>query len=64
MTNIINIWNSIKQARLEAEKEVISENLVGLDFSILLYESKPIVELVRLSEEFGLYEMEFKKGEW
>lgn len=64
MTNIIDICNSIKQARLDAEKEVISENLVGLDFSIFLYESQPIVQITRISEEFGLYEMEFKKGEW
>lgn len=64
MTKIIDIWSSIKQARLEAEKEVISENLVGIDFSTLLYESQPLVELARISEEFGLYEMQFKKGEW
>jgi len=64
MTNIISIWDSIQQARLDTEKEVVSENLVGLDFSTLLYESQPIVQLVRISEEFGLYEMEFKKGEW
>lgn len=64
MTNIINICDVIKQARLDAEKEIISENLVGIDFSTLVYECRPIVQLVRLSEEFGLYEMEFKKGEW
>jgi hypothetical protein len=64
MTKIVNIWNGIKQARLEVESEVVSENLVGLDFSTLLYESQPLVELTRISEEFGLYDMEFKKGEW
>jgi len=64
MTNSINIWNSMKQARLEAQLQVVSENLVGIDFSTLLYECQPIVMLVRLSEEYGLYEMEFKKGEW
>lgn len=64
MTNIVDIWNSVKQARLDAEKEVISENLVGIEFSSLVYECNPAVQLVRLSEELGLYEMEFKKGEW
>jgi hypothetical protein len=58
------LLTNIRKARLEAEKEVISENLVGLDFSTLLYESQPLVELTRISEEFGLYEMQFKKGEW
>lgn len=54
----------IRRARMEAEKEIISENLVGIDFSTLVYECKPIVQLVRIREELGLYEMEFKKGEW
>ena len=46
------------------EKEIISENLMGIDFVTLMYECQPLVELVRLTEEFGLYEMQFKKGEW
>lgn len=58
------LFANIKKARMEAEKEVISENMMGIDFTTLLYESEPLVELVRVSEEFGLYEMEFKKGEW
>lgn len=49
---------------MEAEKEIISENLMGLDFKTLIHECDPIVQLVRISEDFGLYDMEFKKGEW
>lgn len=58
------LFANIKKARMEAQKEIISENMMGIDFTTLLYESEPLVELVRVSEEFGLYEMEFKKGEW
>lgn len=43
---------------------VFSENLIGLDFEILLKECRPIIRLVRTCEDFGLYEMEFRKGEW
>ena len=64
MTNIVDIWKSVQQARLDAQKEVISENLVGIEFSSLVHECNPVVQLVRLSEELGLHEMEFKKGEW
>lgn len=58
------LFANMRRARLEAQKEVISENMMGIDFATLLYESEPVVELVRVSEELGLYEMEFKKGEW
>lgn len=58
------LFAGIRKARMEAEKEIISENMMGIDFSTLLYECQPIVELVRISEDFGLYNMEFKKGEW
>lgn len=58
------IFASIKKARVEAEREIISENLMGIDFHILLHECKPAVKVMRLSEDFGGYEMEFKKGEW
>jgi hypothetical protein len=64
MTKIVNIWNAIKQARLEVESQVVSENLVGIDFSALLSENQPIVQFTRISEDFGLCDMEFKKGEW
>lgn len=53
---------------------VLSENLVGLDF-MHLYRQSAVLELVRLSEEMQLYdlevtrewgfdEMQFRKGEW
>ena len=58
------LFAGIRKARMEAQKEIISENMMGIDFSTLLYECRPIVELVRISEDFGLYNMEFKKGEW
>jgi len=58
------LFAGIRKARMEAEKEVVSENMMGIDFSTLLYECKPVVMLVRVSEDFGLYNMEFKKGEW
>jgi hypothetical protein len=58
------LFAGIRKARMEAEKEIISENMMGIDFSTLMYECNPAVQLVRVSEELGLYEMEFKKGEW
>lgn len=58
------LFAGIRKARMEAEKEVISENMMGIDFCSLMYECNPAVQLVRVSEELGLYEMEFKKGEW
>ena len=58
------LFLNIKKARMEAEEEVISENLMGIDFKTLIYECEPIVQLVRISEDFGFYNMEFKKGEW
>lgn len=61
--NDIN-FASIKKARMESEKEIVSENMMGIDFKTLLHECEPIVMLVRISEDFGLYNMEFKKGEW
>ena len=54
----------LKKARMETEKEIISENMRGIDFSTLLCECKPIVRLVSIAEDFGMYDMEFKKGEW
>jgi hypothetical protein len=58
------LFAGIRKARMEAEKEIISENMMGIDFGILLHECKSVVQLVRLTEDFGGYEMEFKKGEW
>ena len=55
---------TIKKARMEAEKEIISENMMGLDFVALLCECRRVVQIMRMTEEFGGYEMEFKKGEW
>jgi hypothetical protein len=54
----------IRKARMEAEKEIISENMMGLDFVALLCECRPVVRLMRMTEDFGGYDMEFKKGEW
>lgn len=53
---------------------IFSENLVGIDF-MQLYRQSGLLELVRLTEEMGLYEwqethewgfdeMQFRKGEW
>lgn len=58
------VFASMKRARMEAEKEVVSENLVGIDFNELLHEIRPAVVLMRTNKEFGTYDMEFKKGEW
>ena len=45
---------------------VFSENLIGLEFQMLLEEcKKPSLRVVKTAaEDFGLYEMEFRKGEW
>jgi hypothetical protein len=58
------LFVNIRKARMEAEKEVVSENMVGIDFNTLIYECQPLVEMARITEEFGIYEMQFKKGEW
>lgn len=58
------LFLNIRKARMEAEKEVVSENMMGIDFNTLIYECQPLVEMVRITEEFGIYEMQFKKGEW
>ena len=54
----------LKKARMEAEKEVISENMVGVDFLRMMCETKTAMYVVRNTEDFGKNEMEFKKGEW
>jgi hypothetical protein len=54
----------IKKVRMEVEKEIVSENMMGIDFRKLLHECKPSVQIMRITEDFGFYEMEFKKGEW
>lgn len=49
---------------VQMEEEIISENMMGIDFQTLLHECRPSVMIVRLAEDFGFYHMEFKKGEW
>ena len=61
--NDIN-FAAIRKARMEAEKEIVSENMMGLDFVTLLWECRPVVRFVREVEEFGRTEMQFRKGEW
>jgi hypothetical protein len=58
------VFASIKKARMEVEKETISENMMGLDFSTLLCECNVVTRAIYLAEDFGTTEMEFKKGEW
>ena len=58
------IFASIRKARMEAEKEVVSENMVGVDFLRMMCETKTSMYVVRNTEDFGKNEMEFKKGEW
>lgn len=40
---------------------ILSENLVGIDYKTLVHECEPIVQLVRLSEDLGLYHREFER---
>jgi hypothetical protein len=58
------LFANIRKARMEAEKEVVSENMMGIDFPRLLCECRPVARIMRTTEDFGGYEMEFKKGEW
>ena len=62
LKEIFSRWTIIEKLRMEAQKEIISENLVGLEFATLLYESRPVVQLTRLTEEMGLYDLEYDKG--
>lgn len=58
------LFANIRKARMEAEKEIVAENMMGIDFPALLCECRPVVRIMRMTEDFGGYEMEFKKGEW
>lgn len=58
------LYDVVRKARLEAEKEVVSENMMGVDFCALVCETKSSVRTMNLAEEYGKDEMEFKKGEW
>ncbi len=40
---------------------VLSENLVGIDF-IRLYKQSALLELVRLTEEMGLYHLDYSNN--
>ena len=48
----------------EAEKEVISENMMGIDFAAMSCNTLSVIRIVQNMEDFGKNEMEFKKGEW
>lgn len=39
---------------------IFSENMVGIDFNKMSQQSA-LLQLVRLSEEFGLYDLEFER---
>lgn len=49
-----NKLNEILAAQIEMFQEVVAENLVGIDF-VSLYKQSCMLELVRMSEELGLY---------
>jgi hypothetical protein len=58
------VFAKIRKARMEVEKEIISENMMGIDFTALLCECRTALQIMCTSEEFGGHEMQFKKGEW
>lgn len=61
MNDILNA--TIKKARKEIEQQVVSENMVGIDY-LTLSQYPAIVNLVAIKSDYGFLEMEFKKGEW
>ena len=61
MIDISCLMNTVILARNELQKEVISENMMGIDFSSLLWQCRPTVLIMRLTEDYDGYEMEYRK---
>ena len=51
------------KARQEQLNEVVSENMVGIDY--ITMSTNPIVlQAESVNEKYGIHDMEFIKGEW
>lgn len=61
MNKVLSMWQSMHQTREELHEEIVSENMMGIDFCSLLWECRPVVMLTRLTEELGLYDKEFSE---
>lgn len=51
------------KARQEQLNEVVSENMVGIDF-ITMSTNSIVLQVENINEKYGIHDMEFIKGEW
>jgi hypothetical protein len=48
---------------LEMQEEIVSENMLGIE-CLTTRASSGMLDLSKTPEEYGVREMQFKKGEW
>lgn len=51
------------KARQEQLNEVVSENMVGIDY-ITMSTNSIVLQAESVNEKYGIHDMEFIKGEW
>ena len=51
------------KARQEQLNEVVSENMVGIDY-ITMSTNSIVLQVESVNEKYGIHDMEFIKGEW
>ena len=51
------------KARQEQLNEVVSENMVGIDYNAMSTNSI-VLQVESVNEKYGIHDMEFIKGEW
>lgn len=51
------------KARQEQLNEVVSENMVGIDY-LAMSTGSIVLQTQSINEKYGIHDMEFIKGEW
>ena len=51
------------KARQEQLNEVVSENMVGIDY-LAMSTNSIVLQAKSVNEKYGIHDMEFIKGEW
>ena len=57
------VKKQILKARQEQLNEVVSENMVGIDY-VTMSTSTIVLQAESIHEKYGIHDMEFLKGEW